>query len=91
MDYGGKGNKTERLVEICTRMGASEYLSGPLAKSYIEPDQFSAAGITLTFFDYAGYPEYPQLYPPFDHFVSVIDLLVHTGPEALRYLERRQP
>src|SRR5437660_864197 len=32
------------------------------------------------------YPEYPQLYPPFEPQVSIIDLLLMTGPEAPRYI-----
>jgi hypothetical protein len=32
--------------------------------------------------DYTGYPEYPQLYPPFMHRVSVIDVLLNAGPAA---------
>jgi hypothetical protein len=36
--------------------------------------------------DYDGYPEYPQLHPPFAHGVTVLDLLVHMGDEAPGYL-----
>ena len=53
---------------------------------YIDPAIFAAAGIALTYFGYDGYPEYPQLHPPFDHYVSAIDLIVHTGPDAPAYL-----
>jgi hypothetical protein len=74
---------TARLVALCRQAGATEYLSGPAARAYIEPALFADAGIALTFMDYGGYPEYPQLHPPFDHHVSLIDLLVHTGPDAL--------
>jgi hypothetical protein len=88
MDYVIAGAKTERLVGICEQAGAAEYISGPTARSYIDPAVFAEAGITLSFFDYSGYPEYPQLYPPFEHQVSVVDLLLHTGPNAIRYLTR---
>jgi len=37
--------------------------------------------------DYSGYPEYPQPYPPFDHHVSVIDLLCSVGPDARRFIK----
>jgi len=33
-----------------------------------------------------NYPEYPQLYPPYDPHVSILDLLFMTGPEALKYI-----
>ena len=36
----------------------------------------------MRYMDYAGYPEYPQLHPPFDHAVSVLDLLFMKGPAA---------
>ena len=38
--------------------------------------------------DYTGYTVYPQLHGPFEHAVSVLDLLFMTGFSALRFLER---
>ncbi len=88
MDYRPlKEGKTERLVDLCRRAGASEYLSGPAARDYIEPAQFDAAGIALRFFDYGGYPEYPQRFGKFEHGVTVLDLLFNTGQEAPRYMK----
>jgi hypothetical protein len=86
MDYTLDHERTARLVSICRQAGASEYLSGPAARTYLDERQFREAGITLIYADYSGYPEYAQLYPPFEHRVSVIDLLVHTGPDASRFM-----
>jgi hypothetical protein len=87
MDYTiAAAEKTARLVELCRQAGATGYLSGPAARAYVEPLLFENAGIELTFMDYSGYAEYRQLHPPFDHHVSVIDLLVHTGADALSHL-----
>jgi hypothetical protein len=86
MDYPLGGGRTERLVGLCRQAGATEYLSGPSAREYIDAKLFEDAGMTLTFMNYEGYPEYPQLHPPFDHHVSIIDLLVHTGPNATAHL-----
>ncbi len=80
------GKKTERLIAICKATGITHYLSGPAAKDYIDPDLFAEAGIELEFKDYHGYPEYQQMYPPFSHNVSILDLLVHTGPDAPFYI-----
>jgi hypothetical protein len=77
-----------RLLDVCLQAGATEYLSGPAAKSYLNEALFREAGVTVRYMDYAGYPEYPQLHGPFDHAVSVIDLLVMTGPRAAEYLTR---
>ncbi|HEX2980781.1 MAG TPA: WbqC family protein [Anaerolineaceae bacterium] len=79
---GATGAKTERLIQVLAGLGATHYISGPSARSYIEPEKFAAAGIGLEYIAYA-YPEYPQLYPPYDPQVSILDLLFMTGPAAL--------
>jgi len=84
---GIDGQKTARLIQILKRVGAAHYISGPSAREYIEQDQFDAAGITLEYMEY-NYPEYPQLYPPFDPFVTILDLMFMTGSQALAYLEQ---
>jgi hypothetical protein len=86
-DYVAEGTKTERLVSLCLAAGASAYLSGPSARDYMDETLFEAAGIALDYMDYAGYPEYPQLHPPFDHAVSVVDLIFCTGPDAPRFMK----
>lgn len=78
---------TARLVEICRARGAGIYLSGPAARSYINPAAFADVGIELAYADYSGYPIYPQASRVFEHGVSVIDLLMRVGPEARRHLK----
>jgi len=82
---GIQGARTDRLIQILKKVGASHYISGPSARDYIEKDQFDEAGITLEFMEY-NYPEYPQLYPPFDSYVTILDLLFMTGKDAIHYL-----
>jgi hypothetical protein len=81
---GIKGQKTDRLIQILQAVGASHYISGPSARGYIEEEKFEQAGITFEYMQYE-YPEYPQLYPPFDSYVSILDLLFMTGAEAPDY------
>jgi hypothetical protein len=88
MDYRVIEGKTERLVDLCLQAGATRYLSGPSAKAYIDPALFEKAGIALAYADYSGYPEYPQLYPPFEHRVSVIDVIFNAGPAARDHIVR---
>ncbi|GAB4542355.1 MAG: WbqC family protein [Anaerolineales bacterium] len=83
---GINGQKTERLIQILQRVGATHYLSGPSARDYIQPELFKAAGIALEYIEY-NYPEYPQLYPPFDSYVSILDLLFMTGADAKNYFD----
>ena len=85
-DFRLAEGKTERLVGICQQAGATMYLSGPAAAAYIDEQQFRDAGIDLRYFAYDGYPEYHQLFPPFEHRVSVIDLILNEGPNATRFM-----
>jgi hypothetical protein len=87
-DYGVRSVRSQRLLELCTAAAASEYVSGPSAKTYLDVPLFNAAGIAVRFVDYAGYPEYPQPHGPFVHHVSVLDLLFCTGPGALQFMKR---
>ena len=87
-DYELIEGKTARLVSLCQQASATEYLSGPAAREYLDEDQFREAGISLRYVDYSDYPEYPQLHPPFDHFVTVLDLIFNTGSDALKHMKR---
>jgi hypothetical protein len=79
------GNKTDRLIKLLKELGASTYITGPSAKEYIEQDKFEDANINLQYMTY-HYIEYPQLNPPFDPQVSILDLLFMTGRDALKYI-----
>jgi len=85
-DYILLDDKTKRLADICVQANGTEYISGPSARNYIEEHVFAELGITLTWFDYSGYPEYSQLWGEFIHEVSILDLLFSCGKEAPRYM-----
>lgn len=87
-DYNLLEGKTERLADLCRQAGGTEYISGPAAKDYIDESVFNNAGIKLTWFNYSGYPEYPQLWGDFTHGVSIVDLLFNTGKNSLEFLKR---
>jgi hypothetical protein len=78
--------RSERLLTICRQLSAREYLSGPAAKDYLDTALFDKHGIAVTWFDYDDYKEYEQLYPPFTHHVSIIDLLMSTGSDAPSFM-----
>jgi hypothetical protein len=86
-DYQPGEGRNQRLIDLCVKSGATEYLSGPSARAYLDERAFASAGVTVRFADYDGYPEYPQLHPPFEHAVSALDLLFCTGPRALDYMK----
>jgi len=74
-----QGSRVERLVSVLAQVGATEYLTGPRARDYLAGAEplFAAHGIRLRYKSYDRYAEYPQLATPFDHAVSVIDVLAN--------------
>src|ERR1035437_4249749 len=86
-DYNLIDGKTERLVNLVQQAGGTEYITGPAAKDYLQEDLFKDANIKVSWMDYSGYPEYPQLYPPFEHGVTILDLIFNVGKDATKYMK----
>jgi hypothetical protein len=84
-EIGAEGSKTERLIGLLKKVGASHYISGPSAQDYIEREKFDEAAISLEFISY-DYPEYPQLHGAFQPQVTILDLLFNVGPDAGKYI-----
>lgn len=78
----------QRLLALAKALGATQYLSGPLARAYLDVEQFRAEGIDVAWMSYDGYPDYPQLWGAFDANLSIIDLLLNTGADAPRFLRK---
>ena len=90
-DYELVEGRIDRLIDICKQSGATEYISGPSAKEYMDDKLFVSNNITLSWFDYSGYSEYSQLWGEFKHDVSILDLLFNCGkdaPDYMRYLKK---
>lgn len=86
-DFTLIAGKTERLVDLCKQLKATDYYTGPAAKNYINGDIFAKANIKVHYLDYLGYQEYPQLYLPFAHNVTILDLILNTGRDANKYMK----
>lgn len=86
-DYQSEEGRLERVLSLCVQAGATNYISGPSAKSYMVDEVFEQHGVRVTYMDYRDYPEYPQLFPPFEHGVSVLDLLFNVGEDAPQYMK----
>lgn len=86
-DYVLFDGKTQRLANLCMQAGGTEYISGAAAKGYIDEKVFEEKGIKLTWFNYEGYPEYPQFWGEFVHGVSILDLLFNCGKDAPYYMK----
>src|SRR5262249_28105125 len=57
-----EGSKTDRLLNLLKTVGATHYITGPSARSYLEEEKLWDAGISLEYMSY-NYCEYTQLYP----------------------------
>ncbi len=85
LDLKVKGIKDDRIIEICKSLNATHYLSGPAAQNYIMPEKFEKANIQLEYMKYE-YPRYNQLYEPFNHYVTILDLIFNCGQDAPYYI-----
>jgi hypothetical protein len=85
-NYQLGGHRLDRLADLVSQSGATHYISGPAAKSYIAEDRFAQIGVELVWKDYSGYPPYAQGDLPFEHGVSILDLLFNIGDAAGEYI-----
>lgn len=82
-----KEERTERLLDICLQLSGTDYYSGPAAKGYMNEEIFVNSDINIHYFDYSGYREYEQLYPSFEHGVTILDLIFNEGDKAKYFLK----
>lgn len=82
-----EGDKNERLIDACKKLNATKYISGSAAKDYIDKILFNENNLEIEWMDYSNYKEYKQLYPPYEHGVSILDLIFNEGPNARSFLK----
>lgn len=79
--------QTEKLLGICKDCNADTYLSGPAAKDYFDEELAKKENIKVEWMDYNQYPAYQQLYPPFEHGVTILDLIFNEGDNAIQFMK----
>lgn len=79
--------QTEKLLAICKDCNANVYLSGPAAKDYFDEGLAQKKNIQVEWMDYNGYEEYHQLHKPFEHGVTILDLIFNEGQNAIQYMK----
>ena len=78
--------KSNLILDICRKISATTYLSGPFGRHYLDKDAFEKAGIELQFHDYF-HPTYDQSYDGFEPYMSILDLLFNHGDDSLEILQ----
>lgn len=81
-EYVPRGTKSELVLDLCRKMGATKYLFGSQGRGYADTAAFNASGIEVEFQKYTPTP-YRQLGEYFIPNLSVIDLLMCEGPNSL--------
>ena len=93
-ELGVQGKRTNLLAEICVSQGATAYLSPLGSAEYLlnELTILTGRGIEVSFQHYE-HPAYRQLFPPFQPYACVLDLLFNEGEGALEIIRsgRREP
>lgn len=67
-----EGRGSALVLAICRRLGATEYLAGPLGRNYLAEADFHAARVRVRYHDYES-PRYPQLHGEFVPALAALD------------------
>lgn len=78
-------NPTQRLIDICEKVGATKYIIGTRAKDYMEEWRWENTNVQLEYFE-PIYPPYPQLWGEFIENCAIIDLLFNCGQKSYKYI-----
>lgn len=81
-----KGDKNEKLIDAIKKVGGNYYISGSSAKSYLNEELFYHENIQVEWKNYSNYLEYNQIHPPFDHFVSILDLIFCSNKISKKFI-----
>ena len=73
------GNR--RLVDLCTKLGASQFVAQAPAKKFLNEKSFQDAGVKITYVNPPA-PIYPQLWGAFLANLSIFDLVLNCGPRS---------
>lgn len=74
--------KSDLILELCQNLGATNYLSGPFGKSYLNESKFNKLGIDIEYHEYVE-PLYNQLGVDFIPNLSVVDSWMNCGNEHI--------
>ena len=89
-DLNVPGSKEELVLNLCRKVGATTYLSGPLGRDYLDVETFSAQGIKVVFDEYE-HPIYRQVDQAFEPYMASLDLLCNHGPRSREIMMANQP
>ncbi|HTL37669.1 MAG TPA: WbqC family protein [Kofleriaceae bacterium] len=79
---GLEGAKTDRLIDMCKKLGARCYLTGSGgSSSYLDAEKMGRSGIGVIWQDFQ-HPVYPQRHGAFASHLGFVDLILNVGPDS---------
>ena len=85
MNIRTNDDPTQRLIDICESVGATNYIIGTRAKDYMEERRWENTKVNLEYFE-PEYSDYPQIHGDFLNNCAIIDLLFNCGPDSGKYI-----
>ena len=86
-ELGVSGQSTERLVNVCKKLGADTYISGIGGKRYLDEKLFEKNKIILKYQNYNPIKYTQHMSKSFIPNLSIIDLLANAGSESGKLLK----
>ena len=87
-EFTTTGSKDELLAELCHHVGATEYISPPGSRGYLNASNFFIERDITVNYSKFNHPQYKQLYGDFLPFMSVVDLLFNYGIDSLPMIKK---
>ena len=84
-DFSLKTTSSQKLLDLCTHFGATDYITGLGAINYLDYSIFESMNIKVNYMNYEKKP-YPQQYGEFNPFVSILDAIANVGKSASNLL-----
>lgn len=79
------GNASDRVLRLVQAVGGDHYITGHGAFAYLDHAALNAAGIEVSYMDYAPRP-WTQAHGAFSPYVTGLDLLAAAGESAAHHL-----
>ena len=86
-ELGVSGQSTERLVNVCKKLGADTYISGIGGKRYLDEKLFEKNKIILKYQNYNPIRYLQHMSKSFIPNLSIIDLLANVGSKSGKLLK----
>ena len=80
-DYNFVGKKSDLIIDMCKKLGATNFIFGSQGRDYADYNLFQDTQIEISFQNYV-HPKYSQLHNNFEPYMSIVDLLFNVGRNA---------